>query len=69
MSVQKFYLGVRSTGIVSAMLRDDEMTTAEELADFSQRMAQSGRTVAHRSLTADQCGKLWSEKLKIEDIA
>lgn len=69
MSVQKFYLGVRPTGVVSAMLRDDEMTTADEVADFSRRMAQSGRTVARRTLTTDQIGKLWSEKLKIEDIA
>lgn len=42
-----FYAGVRPCGCMTAMLVDDEKTTAKELASFARDMAKTGRTVKH----------------------
>lgn len=46
-----FYAGVRECGCMTALMVDDESTTAEEIAEFATEMAKLNRRVVHRSLT------------------
>lgn len=48
---KSFYTGVKPCGCVTALLVDDEKTTAKEVADFARNMHKTGRNMHHAELT------------------
>nr|MBL8412754.1 hypothetical protein [Dechloromonas sp.] len=49
-----FYTGVKPCGCVTALLVDDDETTAKEVADFAREMHKTGRKMKHAELSQDE---------------
>lgn len=59
MSASNFYVGISECGCISAMLVDDNDTTAKEVADFARRMQRTKRRMQHRIVTPSEREQLF----------
>lgn len=51
---KSFYPGVKACGCTTALLVDDDKTTAKDVADFAREMHKTGRKMNHVELTESE---------------